>query len=463
MKTKICAQLCAAMTLALAAVGCQTWQRRPLDLAGVVERWEATTAAAAAAAASASPNAMKLDVADGITAAEAWLIAAHLNPDLRVARAVARVAMAAQVAAGRWPDPQLSGAARRVSDAVPSAWQTEFSLGFVIPLSTRRIAASALADANADAAGWTLQQRLLDVRIELLRVWSQWSASAAKLAVFNAHVSTVGPLLEAASRAADAGELSPSLAGVAQMSALMLRQTQLRIARDTELARRAVLRTMGLRPDAPATLSPGIALPTPPAEAASDADRIRRNHPQVLAAIARYEASEQTLRREVAKQIPDLVIGPNYQAFAGQSAVGLGLGLPIAVLNGNRQAIEIARARRAVQRRRVEAAMRALLTQANDCRARIRLVQVQVEDLKAHVLPASAALLRRLVALQSAGELQTLTVIQALDRMLAIKLAAIDTELALTLAHVDHLGAVPPPVRAKTPPAVPASPSKVQP
>ena len=70
--------------------------------------------------------------------------------------------------------------------------------------------------------------------------------------------------------------------------------------------------------------------------------------PEVLDALARYEAAEASLRLEVARQYPDLSIGPGYQYNQGQHQFSLGISLPLPILNQNQGPIATARAARQV-------------------------------------------------------------------------------------------------------------------
>ena len=66
----------------------------------------------------------------------------------------------------------------------------------------------------------------------------------------------------------------------------------------------------------------------------------------VLSALAAYAASEAALQLEVAKQFPDLRVGPGYQWDQGQSKWQLGISLDLPILNRNAGPIEEAIAAR---------------------------------------------------------------------------------------------------------------------
>ncbi len=68
--------------------------------------------------------------------------------------------------------------------------------------------------------------------------------------------------------------------------------------------------------------------------------------PDVLAALADYEAAQSALQLEVAKQYPDISLGPGYTWDAGQVKWSLGLSLVLPLLNRNQGPIAEAKARR---------------------------------------------------------------------------------------------------------------------
>ena len=71
---------------------------------------------------------------------------------------------------------------------------------------------------------------------------------------------------------------------------------------------------------------------------------------------AEYRAAEETLRREVREQYPDLTIGPAAELDRGDALLGVSISLPIPILNANRQGIARAHASREVARAAFETA-----------------------------------------------------------------------------------------------------------
>jgi outer membrane protein TolC len=70
------------------------------------------------------------------------------------------------------------------------------------------------------------------------------------------------------------------------------------------------------------------------------------NRADALAALAVYQASQSSLQLEIARQYPDIDIGPGYEYDQGENKWALGISLTLPVLNQNRGAIGAAEARR---------------------------------------------------------------------------------------------------------------------
>ncbi len=68
--------------------------------------------------------------------------------------------------------------------------------------------------------------------------------------------------------------------------------------------------------------------------------------PDLLAALANYAASEATLQLEIAKQYPDIHLGPGFAYDQGQNKWSLGLSFTLPVLSQNKGPIAEAEARR---------------------------------------------------------------------------------------------------------------------
>ena len=120
--------------------------------------------------------------------------------------------------------------------------------------------------------------------------------------------------------------------------------------------------------------------------------------PDVLASLAAYEASQTALQLEIAKQYPDLSIGPGYSWDAGALKWSLALGLMLPLFDRNRGPIAEAEAKReeaaasfrATQEQAIAdiASARAAYAQA---RRQLALAQAMVDDQAKRLLSAERA------------------------------------------------------------------------
>ena len=111
-----------AVGVGVIAAGCQKYSPHPLDLPAHREAWLARTPGAEPVRAlaerlntSATSNAF--DPSDGVTLAEAEIVALVFNLDLRMARLRAGVARAVAEHAGVWSDPVFSLDALRITES----------------------------------------------------------------------------------------------------------------------------------------------------------------------------------------------------------------------------------------------------------------------------------------------------------------------------------------------------------
>jgi outer membrane protein TolC len=105
------------------------------------------------------------------------------------------------------------------------------------------------------------------------------------------------------------------------------------------------------------------------------------NRSDILAALAEYAASQSALQLEIAKQYPDIRLGPGYQLDQTDSKWTIGLAIDLPILSRNRGPIAEAEARR------TESAARFLALQSRV----VGELDAAVEDCRSALLKAQAA------------------------------------------------------------------------
>ena len=110
MSPKYAFMVCAVI---LGVIGCQSYQRQPLDLTDYASQWAARSlnveavGTYAASLADAADSPAPFDSKDGLSLNEAEAVALHFNPQLLIARSQADVPLAGAEEAGWWPDPDF--------------------------------------------------------------------------------------------------------------------------------------------------------------------------------------------------------------------------------------------------------------------------------------------------------------------------------------------------------------------
>lgn len=315
---------------------------------------------------------------------ELTLAALHLHPGLGVARASAAVAGAHVGAAGQRPNPTLAVLPQRVSNAAAgiSPWLAAAQIDWTIETAGKRGDRVAAARARAGAArlgvvseAWRIRGRVYRALVTLAaaerrrRVAAEVRSAQARLvALFEDRLARGG-----ISRA----ELEPQRLALVRASAGLAAAERRILEARAELA--AAIGTPGASLAGVAVAFPlGI---SPPGLAEVTAAAARREalvgRSDVRALLDEYAAAESDLRLELAKQVPDLRLGPAYEFDQGANKWGLALSLELPLLSRNQGGIDEALARRAEVAARFEALQARVIAEVDGALARLRGSQAE--------------------------------------------------------------------------------------
>lgn len=357
------------------------------------------------------------------------LAALYFNPTLELARARLARADAAMVTAGSRPNPTLG-----ISPGVPSPYL--LTLDFSFPIETAgkrgyRVQGAGNLDqaARLDLAdsAWTV---LSGVRLALLNYF----LASRNLELLRSEEQFRADQVNILDRILSAGEIT-------RLDVDLIRIEHSKI----EVAIRAA---EGQVAEAKAALAAALGIPvaglqdaefawpdldTPPSLESLSLAEIQReavlNRLDVRRSLAQYAAAESDLQLEIAKQYPDINIGPGYTYEERNSFFTVGLSSAIPLFNRNQGPIAEAEARRK------EAAAAFLQTQA------------QVVAKSERALAAYTAALREISETQSLYQLQEIqlqTVQQSIragaDNRLSLDSVQIQLSV-LARARVDAVGA----------------------
>jgi len=432
----------ALVGLSVVLSGCQSYQPRPLDPEEHRARWlerspqsPGVVEFAQQLAESGAP-ASEYDPTDGISCAEAELIALVFNPELRLARLRAGVTAATAEHAGLWDDPEFSIDVLRVTESVSNPWVITPGLAFTIPISGRLDVEKSRANAALRAELTRVAQHEWQVRHEVRQAWLAWSAALLRAQETRRLIESMGGLTDSTMRLADAGELPRTEAALFVIERSQRQQVGTRLEGQAAVAEQRLRMLLGLSPDAPLELLPSIDVPESSAvgEDVASSLELRRLREE-------YDVAEHALHREIRKQYPDLTIGPLLEADQGQSRIGFLGVIPIPVLNANRQGIAEATAKRALARAAYESAAEQLEGALAIARAQSRMLQAEYEELASVIGPMIDRQVTDATRLVELGEGGGLVLLESLIRSHDTKLNIIDLrrDLALAAAEVHFL------------------------
>ncbi len=173
----------------------------------------------------------------------------------------------------------------------------------------------------------------------------------------------------------------------------------------------------------------------PPAPPAADAQRTAIFHrADLLASLADYAAAESALQLEVAKQYPDIHLGPGYTYDTGTNKIGFGLaGITLPIFDQNQGGIEQAEAKRREAAVRTGALQDRILGDLAHALARYQssIEALQLSD--AHLASAGRQLDSQAAAFAS-GNTDRMTFTQAKADYQTSETARLDAEVAVQQA-----------------------------
>jgi len=280
------------------------------------------------------------------------LAALHDHPDVRVAQTNWVLAKAGRITAGAWPNPQVSFSPQYVAD-VPNTGISPWVLSrsFDLPIETagkrrdRLTKAGYIEEAarwNLAEAAWRVRSRLRNCLLDLDAAIEEETLLTEQYAEQAAYAAAVEERL-AVGNASPATVLQAKLMGERTLAAMRAAQ-QRRVDSFARCADALGVPSSALdRIDLTFPFADG-AWPDSPKEAMRREALLARS--DLLAALADYAASQANLQLEIAKQYPDLHLGPGYSWDQGTDKWTLGVTLTLPIFDRNQGPIAEAEAQR---------------------------------------------------------------------------------------------------------------------
>ncbi len=300
------------------------------------------------------------------------LAALCFNPDLKVAGAGWRVREAAVITAGERPNPSVSFTPQYHADprGLPP-WTLTFNLDVPIETAGKRGYRIARAKRLSDAARLEIANQAWLVRSAVRKNLLALYSSVRRARILESEFNVQKELLQGFKKRLAAGE---EASFAVTSSAIDLNRTNLSLSENQKItaqARAALAGSLGLPLEALSGVD--ISFKTfkemgPDLFSPSVRRQALTSRPDILARLQEYEAAQSALQLEIARQYPDIHLGPGYEWDQGDNRWSVGVGLVLPVLNRNQGPIAEAKARRqqaaarftALQARVIEEADRAL-------------------------------------------------------------------------------------------------------
>ncbi len=425
-----------------ALAGCQSYERAPLEMADHRVALDTRLAATEpisdfverlSGAGNQVPE--RFDPNDGLSPAEGEVLALFYNPDLRLARLDAGVALATYETAGLWEDPQFGfDGAEIISPAGP--FEYGLALSLTIPISGRL----GVEKDRAGAAYESELRRIVDAewttRAAVRSTWASWSAAAERLGLLREVIGQVERISTITDRLEKAGELTRVEARLLRAE-LIESRTDLAAAVLAEArARIKLLGLMGLPPESTVELLPAIPA-APIADVDDPIDRLIETNTDLAVRRAEYQVAEESLRLEIRKQYPDITIGTGYGSEDNDDRLLLGVSIPIPILNANRAGIAEAKARREVARASAETTFEHLTRELAMARAAYDASRTQRDAFERDLVPMLDEQASEVEQLIDLGEVNTLLLLETVTRRFEAKSRLLDLRLAETDAAIE--------------------------
>jgi outer membrane protein TolC len=319
------------------------------------------------------------------------LAALYFHPSLDVARAQWKTAQAAVQTAGARPNPTLRLAPQYTINPERGLSPWVAAVEFDVPIETAGKRAYRIAQARylAEAARLRLRAQAWQVRQQVRAALLDHVAAQRRAALLIESARVQRELVQLLEQRLAGGAVSSLEVAPARMALLRTEADLAQAQRQAAEARARLAGALGL----PAHAFDGVELSDEFPLAPELVDRLgseqmRRlalhRRADLLAGLAEYAASQTALQLEIARQYPDVRLGPGYEYDQGEnkwSVVGVALELP--VLSWNRGPIAEAQARRAEAATRLLALQASILAELDQALAGWAAVQDQLRQLDA--------------------------------------------------------------------------------
>ena len=420
--------------IAFLIVGCQSYEPKLLDIGHYRHSLETRlidiepVTAFAQRLSSATGTPQQFDLSDGVSPSEGEVIALFYNPELRIARLESGVALADFETAGLWEDPVFGFDGAEISS--PSA-PFEFGImgNLTIPISGRL----KVEKTQAGAAYKTKLRKLVNdewnVRAKMRSQWTSWVAATLNMQLVDEVIEQLERINGIASTLYEAGEINRVERRLLQVELA----TNKVLATEIELhllhEEIALLALMGLPPEHAILLQ--LDFPkVKDTHVDNETIHLIDANTELAIQFANYQTAEETLRLEIKKQYPDIVIGSGYGSEFNDHRVLFGLTVPLSIWNRNQAGIADARAKREVARAEAETTFARLFRELALANSTLLMKKKQHTYFEDEIIPMIEAQTNDVENIIALGEVDMFILLETVTRQFEAKQQLLRLEVA---------------------------------
>ncbi len=276
----------------------------------------------------------------------------YYQPSLELTRAQWETARLAERTARQRPNPTLAltpGYDFTHQDGV-SPWMPSVGLDYLLSTAGKREHQAAAARNEAEAARQAIFTAAWKLRSDLRQALATATAASGRARLLQQQADVQRQVLALLQQRLTAGAIPATDVSAARTASLRAEAAAADANTQVATARVRVANVLGV----PVSALTGLVLPAVPEPQALSPDALSaarkqslRSRPDVLTALAKYEAAQHQLEVELAKRMPDVHLGPAYQWDQGLNKWSLGISFELPIFHQNEGPIAEAVSRRA--------------------------------------------------------------------------------------------------------------------
>jgi len=308
----------------------------------------------------------------------------YYSPNLAVARAQWEVTVADTQTAAARPNPSVTAIpGYDTTTAIPSPWLPAITFDWPVETAGKRGKRMAEAREQALSARWEIVTAAWQVRSNLREALLDGQVAERRHSLLDQEYQLQQQLVQRMEQRLTAGDVARPELVAAQIALQKTSQDRLDAETRASDARVRLAGIIGLSAAALDGVKIDYTLATklPPGLTDPEARRVAlTSRSDIRGALADYAAAQDDLKLEIAKQYPDVHVGPGYQYNQGDNQWFLGFTVELPILNQNQGPIASAEARRRLAVAKFLALQSQVIGEIDRAVAGYRLAQTQARS-----------------------------------------------------------------------------------